>query len=142
MKSSLANIDLLDLVLFNSGTSQEQQAFMNSFYEAMSGYLANKFENQFSDTDKLAYEKIIKNTNSSSDEIIKFIEKHIPNGMQALTDETLNFKRMYLLEVYKNYLQAARDQKKQFLIEQFSKILQLAQQDKWDLIASLIKGLR
>lgn len=128
----LQKIDVLEGTLANLLPKEKQEEMLNVYMESYAMILANALEGEFKPEDHAAMKKLLQSEDADVDKIEKFYTDRIPHFQAKMTMLALEFKKKFLLSVYKNKLDEYEKSPDKTGFEAWKQVYADASADNWN----------
>lgn len=137
--TDLADLDLLDATLARLLPKEYQEDLLSTYLEAYAMVLTNALEGEFKPKDNEDMQKLLQSPDVDAEKIEKFYLDRIPHFQAKITLMALEFKKRFLLDVYKNKVQEYQSSKNKQGYEAWKQIYVEAQLDNWNEVNRYLK---
>ncbi len=145
--TDLADLDLLDATLAKLLPKEYQEDLLSTYLEAYAMVLTNALEGEFKPKDNEDMQKLLQSPDVDAEKIEKFYLDRIPHFQAKITLLALDYKKKFLLSVYKNKIKEYETVADKEGLEAWKQVYQDALRDNWNevgrylnLISSMGKG--
>lgn len=135
----LTNLDLLDAVLGQRIPDAEREVFLNHYVEAYSNMLGLAVNRDLKPEDDQVMDKLLVSPDITPEQIDQFYKDRIPNFEAKVYMLALEFKKKFLVDVYKNKVEEYATSDKKEGLAAWEQIYADAQADNWNEVARLLK---
>lgn len=137
--TDLQKMDVLEGTLAHLLPKEKQEEVLNVYLESYATVLSNALEGEFKPEDHHAMEKLLKSGQADADKIERFYIDRIPNFQAKVTLLALEFKKKFLLSVYKNKVEEYATNKDQTGFEAWKQVYTDAQNDNWNEVTRYLR---
>lgn len=137
--TDLTKIDLLEGTLANLLPKEQQEDLLNVYLESYANVLANALEGEFKPEDHEAMKKLLRSGQADADKIEKFYMDRIPHFQAKMTMLALEFKKKFLLTVYKNKLDEYEKSPDKTGFEAWKQVYADAAADNWNEVTRYLR---
>lgn len=135
----LSNIDLLDAVLAHNFSDNFREKLLNVYIEAYTMVLGDALNKELTKEDNVAIDGLLNDPDLTPEKLDQFYIDRIPHFQAKITLLALEFKKRFLLDVYKNKVQEYQSSKNKQGYEAWKQIYMEAQLDNWNEIDRYLK---
>ncbi len=135
----LSNIDLLDAVLAHNFSDNFREKFLNTYVEAYTMVLGDALNKELTKEDSAAIDVLLNDPDLTPEKLDQFYIDRIPHFQAKITLLALEFKKRFLLDVYKNKVQEYQSSKNKQGYEAWKQIYIEAQLDNWNEVNRYLK---
>jgi hypothetical protein len=150
MLQDLAKYDLLNLIAAEGWDEKEQAKTVLMFSQSLAGFLGERLNQSSPASLEPAFKELLKKPELSPDEVIEFYRQQIPDLDNTLGNLILEFKKIFLTQVYQNKVQELDKQLADPNNKEIETVLKAAkdswqksygfsQTDDWDKVAEAVK---
>lgn len=138
----LNDFDLFDLVLASNWPEEEQMKLMEQYMNLYQEVLTNALGSELKDEDEDALIQLMQDPNVTPESLMKFYTDRIPHMEAKIIYATLQFKKTFVLMVYKNKLEAYKNNADKHGLEAWEHLYKDAQEDNWNEVMRLINVMK
>jgi len=138
----LAQYDILDLILADAMPDEEKLNILESYFDAYNMLVTKEFGAELSEKDQDAMEELMKDPTVTTDIFMKFLTDRMPHMEAKIIYFTLEYKKMFILNVYKNKLDEYKGNTKADGYAAWEQIYKDAQADNWEEVTRLLEVLK
>jgi len=135
----LSNIDLLDAVLAHNFSDNFREKLLNTYVEAYTMVLGDALNKELTKDDSAAIDVLLNDPDLTPEKLDQFYIDRIPHFQAKITLLALEFKKRFLLDVYKNKVQEYQSSKNKQGYEAWKQIYVEAQLDNWNEVNRYLK---
>lgn len=135
----LSDLDLLEAILAHNLTESFRERLLNTYIEAYTMVLGDALNKELKPEDNEAIDKLLQDTNLTPEKLDQFYITRIPHFRAKVTLLALEFKKRFILDVYKNKLLEYEESKDKQGYEAWKQIYVDAQNDNWNEVARYLK---
>lgn len=137
--TDLMDLDITDLVLAHHFTDEKKQEMLSTYMEAFGAVLGNALNKELTAADHEEMDKLIKSPDLHPDQIEKFYINRIPHFQAKIVALALEFKKRFLLSVYKNKIEEYKNSANKQGLAAWEQVLMDAQADNWNEVSRVLK---
>lgn len=137
--TDLANLDLLDAVLAHHFTEAMREKMLNTYMEAYTQVTGEALNKEFKPEDNQAMDKLLADPSLTPQKLDQFYIDRIPHFQAKMILLSLEFKKRFLLDVYRNKVEEYKSLSDKQGLAAWEQIYRDAQADNWNEVARLLK---
>lgn len=135
----LANLDFLDAVLGHRLPEDVREKLLNNFIEAYTNLLGLSLNHDLKPEDDEVMKELVASPDLTPEKLDQFYKDRIPHFEAKVYLLALEFKKKFLLDVYKNKVEEYESSENKQGYEAWQQIYADAQADNWNEVARLLK---
>ena len=128
----LSNLDLLDAVLGHHLKDEMREKLLNTYIEAYTMVLGDALNRELKEEDNKAMDKLLKDPDLTPEKLDQFYIDRIPHFQAKVVLLALEFKKRFLLDVYKNKIAEYKTSEDKTGYEAWKQLYQDARNDNWN----------
>lgn len=137
--TDLANLDLLDAVLAHHLDDDQRERMLSTYIEAYSLILGNAIDKDLTEKDHDEMGRILASKDVTPEKIEKFYIDRIPHFQAKIVLLALEFKKKFLLSVYKNKVDEYQNLPDKTGLAAWEQVYYDAQNDNWNEVARVLR---
>ena len=135
----LYNLDLLDAVLAHHFNDEFREKMLSTYMDAYAQLLGGAVSNELKPEDDEVMKKLLASPDVTPEKVDQFYKDRIPHFEAKVVLLALEFKKRFLLSVYKNKLEEYKKSKDKTGLAAWEQIYKDAEADNWNEVGRLLK---
>lgn len=135
----LSNLDLLDAILAHHLTDAFRERLLNTYIEAYTMVLGDALNKELKPGDNEAIDRLLGDPELTPEKLDQFYITRIPHFRAKVTLLALEFKKRFIVDVYKNKIMEYEKSEDKQGYEAWKQIYVDAVNDNWNEVARYLK---
>ncbi|MBI2611572.1 hypothetical protein HYW54_02380 [Candidatus Gottesmanbacteria bacterium] len=135
----LYNLDLLDAVLAHHFNDEFKEKMLSTYMQTYAQILGEALSTELKPEDDEAMKKLLASPDVTPEKVDQFYKDRIPHFEAKVVLLALEFKKRFLLSVYKNKLEEYKKSKSNEGLAAWEQIYKDAEADNWNEVGRLLK---